>query len=115
MSRQNKPLHQQMTPEDYTQAKLLITKISICNDLLYGAYTSLKFLLKSYHLSHQKLHDLGKIHSLSAAFSAANSKSLGNDMAVDFGELCDAISEGIDELFVKKLHEQGKGNHDGNR
>ena len=33
---------------------------------------------------------------------AANSKSLGYDMAVDFGDVCDAVSAGIDELFQKK-------------
>ena len=47
-----------------------------------------------------------------ADFSAANSKSLGYDMAVDFGDVCDAISEGIDELFIKKLHEQGENKQD---
>lgn len=112
MSRQIPPLRRQMTPEDHAKAKLLMVKISICNDLMYDAYTQLKSILKPYRLSHQKLHDLHKLHTLAADFSAANSKSLGYDMAVDFGDVCDAISEGIDELFIKKLHEQGENKQD---
>ena len=106
MSRQIPPLRRQMTPEDHAKAKLLMVKISICNDLMYDAYTQLKSVLKPYRLSHQKLHDLYKLHTLAADFSAANSKSLGYDMAVDFGDVCDAVSAGIDELFIKKQQKE---------
>lgn len=109
MSKQILPLRRQMPPEDQIKARAGFAKISLYIDLLDYELADLHSLLSGYNMSHQKRHELSSLIRMTRQFSALNSKSLGYGMAVDFGEACDAVREGVNKLFKEALNQvQGK-------
>lgn len=107
MSNQIQPLRRQMSPDDLTRARILFAKIGIIADLMDYYLTDTKALLDKYKMTHQKRHDMNTVIRMTRALSASNSKSLGYENAVEFGDVCDAIKEGVDKLFKQAQENNG--------